>query len=369
MPSLNLIYVLTLLSTSLFANALSIAPIGTVVQSFPVTVTWFRETDDPENWVFMKTNALGTSFPILVDSNEQEGEAVVSFTHLGSFDLLALSLSGTRPDVSAFATFNDIFVVSSTSHEATPTQITPSSTVTLIDSSSLPPSPTSLGGTSSVLPSDSSSTGRSQNNANIPSIVGGSVGVVGFFVLILVFMFCRRRGKRGVHSTSSRPWKIIGPFRWSSPGMNQSSDTSARLHDQRVGGERSDSEVATAGHGPGHDKSESSLVTARNARIPVQRQFRIAGRAFTKSKTPLEKRQSDGEEREVSDRGDHGDDERIGDPPAPAQPAEHRSPAMQENGDRTPNILRHLDSGIRIMQLPRPGLVHEQRMTQKRTNK
>ncbi|THU87149.1 hypothetical protein K435DRAFT_867563 [Dendrothele bispora CBS 962.96] len=121
--------------------------------------------------------------------------------------------------------------------------------------------------------------------------------------------------------------------------MNQ---TSAR--GQRVGGERSSSEVATAGHGLGHDEPESSLVTARNARIPVQRQFRIAGRAFNKSKTRLEKRESDGEQWEVPDRVVH--DERVGD----SAPAEGRSAAMQlqENGDLTPNILRHLDSGIRI---------------------
>ncbi|THU84252.1 hypothetical protein K435DRAFT_928560 [Dendrothele bispora CBS 962.96] len=320
MPSFNFIYISTL-SASFLVNALSIVPIGTVTQYFPVTVTWFRETDDPENWVFRKSDDLGIGAPIMVDSTNLAGDTTITLTDVGSFyELLAFQV-GSNADPG-------------------------------------------LGGTSSVLPSDSSSTGRSQNNANISTIVGGSVGAVGFFVLILVFLFCRRRGKRGVHWRTSR--RIIDPFRWSSPGMTQTSDTSARLHDQRVGGETSNSEVATAGHDPGHDESESSLVTARNARIPVQRQFRIAGRAFTKSKTPrpLEKRQSAGDQWEVSDRVDHGDDERIGDPPSPV-PAERRSPAMQENGDRTPNIMRHLDSGIRVMQLPSPGLARGQRMTQR----
>ncbi|THU84265.1 hypothetical protein K435DRAFT_870467 [Dendrothele bispora CBS 962.96] len=200
-------------------------------------------------------------------------------------------------------------VVPSTSYHPTPTQITPTSsivtlsfrststsipptsstpsfsltsaglsptspTVILTDSSSIPPLPSSLGGISSILPSVTfSSTGKSQKNVNVLAIVVGSVGAAGFFVLILVFLLCRRKGERGVHTSNEGQWKTITPFRLSSRGIDQTLRTSAGLDNPLGGGERNDSEVAINGHGHGETDSPSvSVGTAGRdvVRIPAQ---------------------------------------------------------------------------------------------------
>ncbi|THV01953.1 hypothetical protein K435DRAFT_923756 [Dendrothele bispora CBS 962.96] len=388
-------------------------PIATVTQLHPIIVTWHRNPDDPADHWFLEGSQLGVAAVLTMpvsNPGDQVGEVVVTFTTTGLYDLVAAAdfnlpaaayvvqieslleadeavqlcnidhcfpfVGVTLPEPptplpQASETVHAIFslsrAVSATSADSS--SITPtSSTVTLTfsststDSSSIPPLPSSLKGTSSILlPSDSSNTGK---NTNIPTIVGGSVGA-GLFVLIIpVFLLCRRKGKRGVH-TSKGPyaWEIITPFRWSSHSIDQTSGTSAGLDNQLGGGERNDSEVATNGRGDGElDTSSVSAGTARNVRIPVQRQFRIAGWIFNKTKVSSEKRQSSDEQREVFDWTDHDNDERIRDLPIPTG---RTFPAMQENGGGRPNALRHLDSGIRIMQFYRPELARGQRMSQR----
>ncbi|THV01947.1 hypothetical protein K435DRAFT_853219 [Dendrothele bispora CBS 962.96] len=378
MPSLSFIYVFVLLSTSLLA--LTIAPIPTVTQFHPFTVTWFRQADDPESWSLWKFDR-GGDVPVSVPHpEEQAGEAVVSFTRTGRFELVAV--------VSGNAGYVVQIEVPSSSPDPTPTQITPtsltaipffpstlmsipltSSTVTVTssststDSSSISPLPSSLGGTSSILPFDSPSTGKSQKNTKIPAVVGGSVGAAGFFVLISVFLLCQRRGKRGVHTPNKGPWQTITPFQWSSHSIDQTLRISAGLDEPLGGGERNDSEVATTGRGHGElDSSSVSVGTARNVRIPVQRQFRTAGWILNKTKVSSEKRQSSDEQREVFDWTDHDNNERIRDLPTPTG---RTFPPMQENDGGTPNTLRHLDSGIRIMHFYRPELARGQGMSQR----
>ncbi|THU87155.1 hypothetical protein K435DRAFT_867569 [Dendrothele bispora CBS 962.96] len=254
-------------------------------------------------------------------------------------------------------------VVPSTYQEPSPTPtVTPIFTT---DASVVASSSPHHGSISSVLPSSSSSTtsSKNENKSNVPTIVGGSVGAVGFFVLISVFLLCRQRGRRGVNTSNKGPWKMITPFRHSGPSMGQTSGTSAGLANQLSGGERNDSEVATNGHDHGEwDSSSVSVGTARNVQIPVQRQFRNASWTFNKTKVSSGKKQSSDEQREVFDWTDHDNDERIRDL---STPTGRTFPAMQENGGGTPNTLRHLDSGIRIMQFYRPELARGQRMSQR----
>ncbi|THU80732.1 hypothetical protein K435DRAFT_809640 [Dendrothele bispora CBS 962.96] len=414
MSSLSFINVFMLLSTSLLARALTIAPIATVTPLVPITVTWLRKTDDPESWVLEKSHALGLGFVTVPSPDDRVGEVVVTFTQTGLKVYWKL-----MKQYYSFATFTGIMVVPLTSPDPTPTKITPisfnvplslmskpipptsstvtpsfsltsanshslsiptSSTVTpsfsltSADSLSIPTNstvtlqqityyqyPSSLESTGSVLPSDSPSTGKGQKNTKIPAVVGGSVGAAGFFVLISVFLLCQRRGKRSVHTSNKGAWQIIIPFRWSRYSMDQTLRASAGLDNPLGGGERNDSEVATNGRGDGElDSSSVSVGTARNIRIPAQRQFRTAGWIFNKTKVSSEKRQSSDEQREVFDWTDRDNDERIRD-----LPTGRTFPAMQENGGRTTNALRHLDSGIRIMQFYKPELARGQRMSQR----
>ncbi|THU84263.1 hypothetical protein K435DRAFT_870465 [Dendrothele bispora CBS 962.96] len=209
---------------------------------------------------------------------------------------------------------------------------------------------TSLEAISSVPSSDSPNTGKNQKKANTPMIVGGSIGAIGLLVSVVVFLSCRLKAKRSAHAAR----RIVSPFPPSSPDINQISDTSARLMEGSV------FEVTINGYGRGKSESSGSVATTGDARTPVQRQLRTAGRTFNRTRSPLEKRQRNNEQREFSGRVDRGDDERIWDLPAPV--LADRRPRTRSN--RIPNILRHLDSGIRTMQFSRQASAREQRVTE-----
>ncbi|KAK7436859.1 hypothetical protein VKT23_018881 [Stygiomarasmius scandens] len=129
-------------------NALTISPI-TFTLGVPLALTW-AENDSPpppgSSWYLKKSNSVGTSGPLTVSGFENKnGEMPITFTHSGSFAIVAFSGNGNPKD-SAFATFNNIELATQISSPPTtssdPNTII-SSTSTSSSSSSSIPTPTS----------------------------------------------------------------------------------------------------------------------------------------------------------------------------------------------------------------------------------
>ncbi|THU97573.1 hypothetical protein K435DRAFT_888044 [Dendrothele bispora CBS 962.96] len=116
----------------------------------------------------------------------------------------------------------------------------------------------------------------------------------------------------------------------------------------------------------GGDESESamdSVVTGRNAQIPIQRQFRSAGRVFNRMKTAVgeKKKVGDSNRQEVSDQMANRDVQQAGGltPETPVSVPDR----VPSRDNRTQNVLRHSDIGFRMMPLYSLSRAHKIRPT------
>jgi len=66
-------------------EALSITLVSVVTRLIPTTVSWTRDSDDPDSWYFVKKNQTGDIFgPILVpNANAPNGEVNITFIQTG----------------------------------------------------------------------------------------------------------------------------------------------------------------------------------------------------------------------------------------------------------------------------------------------
>ncbi|THU78803.1 hypothetical protein K435DRAFT_811252 [Dendrothele bispora CBS 962.96] len=383
MVSFNYVYVL-ILSTCVCTNAFTISPISTVTQFVPITLTWSRESGDPANWILGKEKSeLGVNYVTVSNPEALVGEVPLSFTHLGPFHIIAQPRQTVNEerDSAPFETLGGVLIVpfTSTSSDSTstflakassdinPTSIATSSTPSQMSlatppssdsgtiSSTLPPSSDS-GTISSTQPPNSSSTSETQNQSGSDTdthglaVKLGVTGAVGAGLLLAVIFFCCRKIRQRNHATRKPRQNGITPFLLSSfPGTNQNSGTPVGFRNTRGKGRKHSGMV-------GDGRGDQELVvdpapTGRNIRNPVPLQVRFAGRVFNRAKTALEEERDLNAHQEASNQivsGDLQGTERL-----TLDPALDRVLASGIN-DPTPNILRHLDSGIRIM----PERVH-----------
>ncbi|THU84258.1 hypothetical protein K435DRAFT_870461 [Dendrothele bispora CBS 962.96] len=359
-------------------------------------MSWSRDLDDPERWFLVKSR-VGTGLQpdhtvSVTHPGRQVGELPIIFPSFGSFQLVAvadledLDEEFDTIDMRPFTTF-EVQVMSKGDFldEPTPTSATlvnptaiptsvyqplsdtPSTSLLSLPTSesttsdqyfnpssesedqSLPFNPSSTTSSTSENQSRSfspSSTSEIGSNAstNIPKIVGGSIGAVVLLVVILLASFCWRRMKRNSRITKEITKEPYWIDKTSQPGFSY----------RRSSG----SEVALVGGDSEVESSATSAPTDRNVRIPVSRQYRSVGRTVSnRTKILLEKTKRRNERQKISDQSVHGDDEGISHLPALASKAQNRPASV--TSERTPNILRHLDSGMRIIQFYGPEKVHE----------
>ncbi|THU91814.1 hypothetical protein K435DRAFT_840836 [Dendrothele bispora CBS 962.96] len=239
----------------LWTNALSIAAPPTITQSTPVTVSWFREKNDPPgSWFLEKQHANtenppdfthGASDPLFVNnSTGSSGTVIITFTNApGPFRLLGFEgdIKATLPpgpSKQPYFTGSSTFMVV-TLQGSVPTTVfnspttLPSTTSSLSSSisKSISPGPTSISQetpippeqqttsnptatptsseippSSSLLPPNASNNGLDEpitknRHSNVPKIVGSVIGGVIFFSLLAVIFLIWRRRMRRAEST------------------------------------------------------------------------------------------------------------------------------------------------------------------------
>jgi len=160
------------------------------------------------------------------------------------------------------------------------------------------------------------------NSTDIGKIIGGALGGVIFLLLVLVLVLFRRQHVTRKRSRGVQPGNIH-PFRF---WEHRSSSVN-------------DSEAADSTNDM--DAQEGSIaISNRNTEIPVPNQYRSRSDIFKKMKKGPRKIQSHIQSSEVANTVWNT---------TPA--AEYQNiPLSPRPTRRTPNILRHLDSGIRIFQ-------------------
>ncbi|THU90368.1 hypothetical protein K435DRAFT_864389 [Dendrothele bispora CBS 962.96] len=193
---------------------------------------------------------------------------------------------------------------------------------------------------SSTQPHSSSSSSETQNKSGSDvdtqsvAVKAGITGAVGTVLLLAMIFFCCRKIRRSNHATRKRWQSRVTPFLLSSfPDINQNLSTPVGFRSSR-GKEGRHSEMAT---NRGGGNSVDPAPTGRNVLNSAPFQVGFAGRVLNRVKTAFEEERDDNAHQEASNQMVGGDSQRT----------EH--PILDPAPDR-PNILRHLDSGIRIIQ-------------------
>ncbi|THU97571.1 hypothetical protein K435DRAFT_857442 [Dendrothele bispora CBS 962.96] len=384
------VYTGTLFLTGSLANGLTIFPISVIVtQLVPVTVTWSRQAGDPTSWFLAKKGIDSPQYSTVTvpEPGAQSGELLVTFTTPRSFHLIAVTKTTTTgisiepfgplkskdPGVnlpfptrtltrySVFATLQSVTVLPR-STSTSGVVVTTSETFT--ETPIVPPS-SETGSPTSIQSSNSSSTEESHSQPNtdvkVAMILGGIAGSVVCMLLAGLLVLCRRAMKRisGEASRRGRPT----PFQ-SHLDINQSSGslTEFMINDQTGSEGRGDSEMATVDGGDQPESAMDSVATGRNAQIPIQRQFRSAGRVFNKMKVAVREKKKVGDSncQEVSDQMAHRDVQGAGGLTSEASSVPDR---VLPRNNRTRDVLRHSDSGFRMMPPYSLTRIHETRPT------
>ncbi|THU97581.1 hypothetical protein K435DRAFT_857450 [Dendrothele bispora CBS 962.96] len=384
--------VCALFLTNSLVNGLTISPISVVTQLVPVTLTWSQQTGDPRGWLLLQKDLSSRSggFDVVgfQQSAAQHGELLITFASPDFFQLAAMPWptellrpmpvtgnlrfdlpvpSGLTKEV--FVTLDSVTVIpQSTSSSGVRMTFSPTAITSTKTSMVLPSFESgSLTSIRSLSPSSTEESHSQPNNTpKIATILGGIVGSVGCMFLAGFLVF-RRRKMRRIGGEASGSWARgeITPFQSHLEiNQNSGSPTGFMISDQRCSEERGSSEIAIVDGGDESESTTDSVAAGRNTQIPIRHQFRSASRVFNRMKTdPKEKKKvNDSNRQEVSDQIiDQA--QAVGLTPEASASALDRVPVIETRNNRMQDVLRHLDSGSRMMAPYRLTRTHETRPT------
>ncbi|THU84318.1 hypothetical protein K435DRAFT_928351 [Dendrothele bispora CBS 962.96] len=322
-PCLLSLYLRILRLATLYTNALSIAPFPEqVTQHMPVTVSWFRDTNDPEDWYFEKQLVIptypasdffdGSSEPLSIDNaGHDSGQIIISFTvNLGSFRMLAFQQdSRDSPFYIGDPTINVVESVSSTavsSSDVIITSVDPIPTSTPEAGKNIASNTTDLSTVEHTVHPSGSEINNSIMQSRTSIFASSTIGMppessapataksfkmsgagLGILLAAVTICFCttiwicrhrmlfkssKRRdteAESGVKQSTKSNWRRISPFNLhnSSASNTMGGDIAHPLNTLA-----NDSNSLCC-DGSDDERGTSSGTTSRNTRIPVSRRF------------------------------------------------------------------------------------------------